>query len=149
MEDEDDILQLKNWVAADFVTCGGHLMWFAGAISQAARLHKLQVKAYEQNKQFPVPGGRFYIMPADVKYGYTVGAIISATKAIEEMDDAQRVAHAIAVNGQTQLEGKRWLTHINHNAVYFTRPKRSVRGDRSPGTLRAGRGRRAHVGQCL
>lgn len=65
---EDDLEKVANWSLAEYVLSGGELMWFAGTVRRAAKSHLLHIMANERSTRFPIPGGRFYVMPASTKY---------------------------------------------------------------------------------
>ena len=78
LEDVTDLERLGNWHVGEYLASGGNIMWFAGMVKAVGRGHVKRlignlgrydretgdVRKYKM--RFPVPGGRFYIMPAAV-----------------------------------------------------------------------------------
>lgn len=66
IESEDAFEKAHSWHVIEYLASGGHPMWFAGIVkalgNQAVTMlgHKLE------KFRFPIPGGRYYIMPAAV-----------------------------------------------------------------------------------
>lgn len=57
---------LAGWHVGEFIASGGRLMWFAGQVRAMARQHLNRLGGRERKLRFPIPGGRYYIFPADV-----------------------------------------------------------------------------------
>jgi hypothetical protein len=61
--------RLLNWTLAEYMVSGGSVMWFQETARQLARQHSKQIEnaigsdATPGNYRYPIPGGRFYIMP--------------------------------------------------------------------------------------
>lgn len=66
LESATDLDKLTNWWLAEYLMSGGQLMWFPGTIQAMARQHLNRLHAGQANARWPVPGGRYYIMPAEI-----------------------------------------------------------------------------------
>lgn len=61
-----DLEKTEQWHVLDYLASGGHPMWFAGIV-KALGNQVAKMLGYKLNKfRFPIPGGRYYIMPAVV-----------------------------------------------------------------------------------
>ena len=66
LESATDLDKLTSWWLAEYLVSGGQLMWFNGTIAAMARQHLNRLQAGQAKSRWPVPGGRYYIMPAEV-----------------------------------------------------------------------------------
>ena len=66
VESAAGLTALADWHLGEFVASGGRLMWFAGMVKAMARQHLNRLGGRERKLRFPIPGGRYYIMPADI-----------------------------------------------------------------------------------
>jgi hypothetical protein len=63
---EQDFTQFRSWWLAEYLLSGGSLLWFNGTIQAMGRQHLNRLLSSEKKLRFPIPGGRFYIMPDTV-----------------------------------------------------------------------------------
>ena len=62
----NDLTQFTGWWLAEYLVSGGQCMWFPGTIKAMARQHANRIKSHTKKYRFPLPGGRYYIMPAEI-----------------------------------------------------------------------------------
>ena len=62
----DDLSQFANWWLAEYLVSGGSLMWFPGTVRAMARQHTNRINSTNNNVRFPIPGGHYYIFPAEI-----------------------------------------------------------------------------------
>lgn len=55
-----------DWPAGAYIASGGNVRWFAGAMKSIARTYRERLLSQETHMRFPVPGGRYYILPASI-----------------------------------------------------------------------------------
>lgn len=78
VEDAEDLTKLGDWHVGEYLASGGNIMWFAGMVKAVGKGHVKRLignlgrfdretgEIYKYKMRFPVPGGRYYIMPAAV-----------------------------------------------------------------------------------
>lgn len=64
--DESDLDSLANWHVGEYLASGGQAMWFAGIVKAIAGQHLKRLGSRIEKFRCPIPGGRYYILPADV-----------------------------------------------------------------------------------
>lgn len=62
----EQLTRFREWFLGEYLVSGGSLMWFAGTIKAMARQHLQRLGSSERKLRLPIPGGRYYIFPADV-----------------------------------------------------------------------------------
>ena len=65
-ETEAELEAIQRWWLGEYLASGGSLMWFAGTIKAMARQHLLRLQQGQNNLRFPVPGGHYYLFPAEI-----------------------------------------------------------------------------------
>lgn len=65
-ETEVELEAIQRWWLGEYLASGGSLMWFAGTIKAMARQHLLRLQQGQNNLRFPVPGGHYYLFPAEI-----------------------------------------------------------------------------------
>ncbi len=66
IQSAEELIKLKGWFLGEYLVSGGSLMWFPGTVKAMARQHLLRLYAGQRKLRFPIPGGRFYVLPDEV-----------------------------------------------------------------------------------
>lgn len=65
LQSSQELENLSRWHVGQYLASGGKLMWFAGMVKAMARQHGQRIGNLHKLR-CPIPGGRYYIFPADV-----------------------------------------------------------------------------------
>ena len=111
VESAAGLTALADWHLGEFVASGGRLMWFAGMVKAMARQHLNRLGGRERKLRFPIPGGRYYIMPADigernVPPGHVELDPVTATAWVNNQD---WLDHIVAVLGGCDGDDAVWV----------------------------------------
>lgn len=66
IESVEELDKACRWHVLDYLSSGGHPMWFAGIVRALGKQVSKMLGHKLEKFRFPIPGGRYYIMPADV-----------------------------------------------------------------------------------
>lgn len=60
------VARLRQWVIGDYLSSGGSLLWFPGAVRAMTRQFLRRLQHNQDRFRFPIPGGYYHIFPAVV-----------------------------------------------------------------------------------